>query len=108
MLNWNHDIPMDVSMDLLSKFIDEIIEPCLIWKAGRNFEAIRAMATQALCSIGDACPVQASTLFPKLAKHFLTLMEDDLAITRAYAIRCLLRAGVFSCEDYRQLAFSKI
>lgn len=108
MLNWNHSIPAENTFTLLSTFILEIIEPCLVWSAGRSKEAIRAMATQALCSIGDACPQQAAAIFSKLSKHFLVLTEDGLAITRAYAIRCALKAGPLQYVDYRDLAFSKL
>lgn len=103
MLNWNHENSQGESFNLLNAFVEEVLEPCLIWKAGRDFGAIRAMATQALLSIGDACPNEAYQIFPKLGKHLSSLSEDDLAITRSYAIRCILKSGPFSCEDYQQL-----
>lgn len=94
-------------MDLLTNFIKDIIEPRLIWKAGRNAESIRAMATQALYSIGSTCTAEAYEIFPQLAKHFNSLVEDELAVTRAYVIRCVLSAGPFAYEDYRQLMIGK-
>lgn len=93
---------------LLNNFVENILEPILIWKAGRNAESIRAMATQVLCSIGCSCIVEAREIFPKLAKHFVSLVEDELAITRAYAIRCVLKSGLFAYADYRQLMIGKL
>lgn len=103
MLKWNHENSQGESFNLLNEFTREIVEPCLIWKAGQDFGAIRAMATQVLVSIGDACPGEAHDIFPRLGKHFSSLCEDDLAITRAYAIRCILKSGPFLFEDYKQL-----
>lgn len=97
----------DKAMDLLSNFVEDILEPVLIWKAGRSAESVRAMATQALCSIGCSCSDESREIFPKLAKHFVALVEDEVAVTRAYAIRCVLKAGAFSYEDYRQLVTGK-
>lgn len=91
------------AMDILSEFIKTTIEPLLIWKAGRNAESIRAMATQALYSIGCSCTNEARKIFPNLAKHFIALVEDEVAVTRAYAIRCVLKSGPFCFQDYRQL-----
>ncbi|XP_031627918.1 dynein assembly factor 5, axonemal [Contarinia nasturtii] len=102
-LNWNHENMQGSAMNLLSIFIEDILEPVLIWKAGRNAESIRAMATQALCSIGCSCPDEAREIFPKLSKNLISLIEDELAVTRAYAIRCVLKAGPFLYEDYRHL-----
>lgn len=90
-------------LDLLTDFIKTIIEPLLIWKAGRNAESIRAMATQSLYSISCTCREEAYKLFPYLAKHFISLVEDEVAVTRAYAIRCVLNSGPFQYEDYRNL-----
>lgn len=94
-------------LDLLASFIKDILEPALVWKAGRNAESIRAMAIQALYSIGYSCTSEAQEIFPTLAKHFISLIEDELAITRAYAIRCILKSGPFSYENYRQLTIGK-
>lgn len=91
------------AFNLLTDFIKTTIEPLLIWKAGRNAESIRAMATQALYSIGCSCSNEVREIFPQLAKHFIALVEDEVAITRAYAIRCVLKSGPFAFEDYRSL-----
>lgn len=96
------------SLDLISNFIENILEPNLVWKAGRNAESIRAMAIQVLCSIGCSCIIEVRQIFPKLAKHFNSLVEDELAITRAYAIRCMMKSGPFAYEDYRQLVIGKL
>lgn len=97
----------DEALDLLAGFIKDILEPALVWKAGRNAESIRAMAIQALCSIECSCTSEAREIFPGLAKQFVALVEDELAVTRAYAIRCVLKSGPFSYEDYRQLTIGK-
>ncbi|XP_055298477.1 dynein axonemal assembly factor 5 [Sitodiplosis mosellana] len=102
-LDYNHENMEEEALDLLTRFIKDILEPALVWKAGRNAESIRAMAIQALCSIGYSCTTEARGIFPSLAKHFISLVEDELAITRAYAIRCILKSGPFPYEDYRQL-----
>lgn len=94
--------------EVLSMIINEILEQRLIWKSGREAESIRAMTTQALYSIGDSCSTEAKVLFPHLAKHFITLIDDSLAITRAYAIRCILKSGPFQYEDYYHLMTGRI
>lgn len=90
-------------IDDLTSFIKTTIAPLLVWKAGRNAESIRTMATQALYSISCACAEAAYEIYPQLAKHFISLVEDDVAVTRAYALRCVLKCGPFCYEDYRQL-----
>lgn len=102
-MNWNNEIMREKAMNLMDDFIKVILEPNLIWKAGRNAESIRAMATQVLCSIGCSCTVEAHGIFPRLAKSLVALVEDEIAVTRAYAIRCVMQSGPFSCEDHRQL-----
>lgn len=96
------------AMNLLSEFIKTTIEPLLIWKSGRNAESIRAMATQALYSMGCSCTYEARKIFPQLAKHFIALVEDEVAITRAYAIRCVLKSGPFDFQNYRQLSIGML
>lgn len=94
-------------MGLLTNFIKTTIAPLMIWKAGRNAESIRTMATQTLYSISCACTAEVYEIYPQLAKHFIALVEDEVAITRAYALRCVLRSGPFRYEDYRQLTIGK-
>lgn len=106
-MNWNHENMRESTKDLLKDFSENMLEPLLVWKAGRNAESIRAMAIQALYSVGFACAAEAREIFPKLAKHFNSLVEDDLAITRAYAIRCILCSGPFMYEDFRQLSMGE-
>lgn len=94
-------------MDLLTSFVKTTIAPLLIWKAGRNAESIRTMATQTLYSISCACTAEVYQIYPQLAKHFIALVEDEVAVTRAYALRCVLKSGPFCYEDYRQLTIGK-
>lgn len=108
MLKWNHENMKNESIDFLTRFVSDILEPILIWRAGREAEAIRAMATQVLLSIGDACPNEACEIFPRIGKQLCSLSEDNLAITRAYAIRCSMKSGPFTFEDYHQLLKSNL
>lgn len=105
-MNWTNENTPEAVKDLLNDFIKVILEPILVWQAGRNAESIRAMATQVLCSIGCSCTAEAREIFPRLAKLFDSLIEDEIAVTRAYALRCVSHSGPFSYEDYRQLITS--
>lgn len=93
--------------EYLTNFMETTIAPLLVWKAGRNAEAVRTMATQTLYSISSACSTAAFGIYPQFAKHFIALVEDDVAVTRAYALRCILHSGPFCYEDYRQLTIGK-
>lgn len=95
------------TMDVLMDFVKTTIAPLLIWKAGRNAESIRTMATQTLYSISCACTAEVFQIYPQFAKHLIALIEDEVAITRAYALRCVLKSGPFCYEDYRQLIIGK-
>lgn len=109
MLNWSTsiDLPQDESFELLQKFIHDIIEPTLIWKAGRNSESLRAMATTALYSMSEGisgkCP-----LFPDLATHFVSLIEDHNVLTRAYAIRCIKNSTPLRIEQLKPIVYGKL
>lgn len=95
------------AMELLTSFVKGTIAPLLIWKAGRNSESIRTMATQTLYSISCACPAEVYEIYPQLAKQFIALVEDEVAVTRAYTLKCVLKSGPFCYEDYRQLTIGK-
>lgn len=102
-LKWNDGNVNEQQEKIIRVIIDEIVQPYLIWKAGREAEAVRAMAIQALCSFGDACSTQVQSIFPQLVTHFQSLIDDNLAITRAYTIRCIMKSGPFAYEGYRQM-----
>lgn len=95
------------AMDFLTSFVKTTIAPLLIWKAGRNAESIRTMAIQTLYSISCACTDQVFQIYPQLGKHFIALVEDEVAVTRAYTLKCVLKSGPFCYEDYRQLTIGK-
>ncbi|XP_037050053.1 dynein assembly factor 5, axonemal [Bradysia coprophila] len=107
MLNWSTtvDLPQSESFELLRKFVTDIIEPTLIWKAGRNSESLRAMATTALYSmsegIGTKCPI-----FPELATSFVSLIEDHNVVTRAYAVRCMKNSTAFPMEQLKPIVYA--
>lgn len=95
------------AMDLLTNFVKTTIAPLLIWRAGRNAESIRAMAAQTLYSISCACTDEVYQIYPQLGKQFIALVEDDVAVTRAYTLRCVRKSGPFCFEDYRLLTIGK-
>lgn len=109
MLNWTTsiDLPQDESDELLRKFVHDIIEPTLIWKAGRNSESLRAMATTALYSMSEGINGKCS-IFPDLATQFVSLIEDQNVITRAYAVRCMKNSVPLGIEQLKPIAFGKI
>lgn len=95
------------SVQILTDFTSIILEPLLIWKAGRNAESTRAIATQVLYSIADTCPTEAAEILPKLAKQLICLVEDDFAVTRSYAVRCAMNSGPLLFQDYRAMMIGK-
>lgn len=106
MLNWSATInlPQNESIELLRKFVTDIIQPALIWKAGRNSESLRAMATTALYSMSEGintkCPI-----FPDLASAFVSLIEDHNVVTRAYAVRCMKNSTAFPLEQLKPIVY---
>lgn len=87
--------------DIVDYIIGDILRPQLVWRAGREAESVRAMATQALCAVGDSCAAQVAAMFPQMVAQLLALIDDNIAITRAYAIRCVMQSGPFKYDDYR-------
>lgn len=108
MLNWTTSInlPQDESYELLRTFVHDIIEPTLIWKAGRNSESLRAMATTALYSMSEGingkCPI-----FSDLATQFVSLIEDHNVITRAYAVRCMKNSTPLRIEQLKLISYGE-
>lgn len=108
MLNWSTSIDLDEneSNELLREFVRDIIEPTLVWKAGRNSESLRAMATTALYSMSEGidtkCPI-----FPELSTQFVSLIEDHNVITRAYAVRCMKNSSPFQLEQLKPIVYGK-
>lgn len=102
-LKWDDANPNKQNDHNIPSIIDDIILPHLIWKAGREAESVRAMAIQALCTFGDICSSQVQSIFPQLVTQFASLIDDNVAITRAYTIRCILKSGPFKYEGYRQM-----
>lgn len=106
MLNWTKtiDLPQNESYELLSKFIHDIIEPTLVWKAGRNSESMRAMATTVLYSMSEGISGKCN-IFPDLATHFVSLIEDHNVVTRAYAIRCMKNSTPFRIDQLKPITY---
>lgn len=87
-------------------FMDEVIEPCLTWRAGRSAESIRTMATQALCAMTQGAPEECKSILPKYAVLLNTLIDDNNAITRTYSLRVIMMSGPFTAPEYSNLAMS--
>lgn len=87
----------------LNGFVDEIIVPNLVWRPGRHAESVRVVAMQVLCSIGDVPNIDPRSLFQNLISQLSSLAENDCALTRAYAMRCILKCDELPYGDYKQL-----
>lgn len=108
MLDWNKSINSEKSCDLLENFIDEIITPSLIWKAGKSSESLRTMATACLCSITQGAPIESEKIFPKLTTQFVALIEDNSIATRNYALKCILHLQELPIDYTKNLINSAI
>lgn len=109
MLKWSDSISLEQteSDELLREFVRDIIEPTLIWKAGRNSESLRAMATTALYSMSEGIPTKCP-IFPPLATQFVSLIEDHNVITRAYAVRCMKNSSPFQFEQLKPIVYGEV
>lgn len=110
MLNWNSDSNLSIaeSEQLLKTFIEEIVVPLLVWHAGKNAEAIRTVGTQILVSAAENAEEECKRIFPQLIPLLTSLAEDHCAVTRVFAMRCLMRCGSLSYEDFRQAVTGEI
>lgn len=109
MLNWSKTMNYSSSAEhekALQSFVDDIVSPNLVWRPGRHAESVRVVAMQVLCSIGDAADIESRNIFRKLAPQLASLAENDCALTRAYAIRCILKCDQLPYDDYKQLVSS--
>lgn len=104
MLKWNKDLNLSKmeSERFLGIFVDEIVAPILVWRAGINAEVMRTIGTQILVAIAENAEDECKSIFGKYIPLLTSLAEDHCAITRIYAIKCLIRCGPLSYEDYRQ------
>lgn len=109
-MNWKTDMsttPLEERTDLLKLFVKEAIEPCLIWKAGRSAESVRTMATQVLNAMAQGAPEECASILPAYAVIMHSLIEDNNAITRTYALRSIMNSGPFTAKEYSDLAMCK-
>lgn len=55
MMSWDKTINTDLetSSGLLRNFVEEVIQPHLVWKAGASAEGLRTLATATLCSMAQ-------------------------------------------------------
>lgn len=110
MMNWSNTMStqsIEQNTDLMSIFMDAVIEPCLTWKAGRSAESIRTMAAQALCAMAQGAPCQCASVLPKHSVLLNTLVDDSNAITRAYTLKTLMICGPVTTKDYSDLTMSE-
>lgn len=87
----------------LQEFVDEMVVPNLVWQPGRHAESVRVVVMQVLCSIGDVTSIEAGKIFRKLIPQLASLAENDCALTRAYAMRCISKCNQLPYDDYKQL-----
>ncbi|XP_013110196.1 dynein axonemal assembly factor 5 [Stomoxys calcitrans] len=107
MLEWHNTIrrPLECSCALLRGFIDAVVEPCIVWKAGANAEAMRSLATATLCSLSQGAAEEARYILPSLAKYIPSLLEDNSVSTRHYAVKCLNNFGAVNLEELKPIAY---
>lgn len=106
MLNWTKTMTYATtieSQESLQGFVDEILLPNLVWRPGRHAESVRVVVMQVLCSIGDTADTESRKIFRKLVTHLASLAENDCALTRAYAMRCILKCDQLPYDDYKLL-----
>lgn len=110
MLNWTHTMaqPATSSTAALRHFIKLIIEPVLLWRAGRNAEALRAIATTALYSASQGAASEVRVIFSEMGVHFVALVEDNNVVSRAYALRCLFGCGAMPVQQMRPLMLGEL
>lgn len=112
MCNWRCSMLKDgrvseaASAAALRKFIAEIVEPVIVWQAGRNAEALRTMAAAVLRSIGQGAESEAEQIFPQLSSHWMTLIDDNNVVTRAYALSCLQKCGPLPLDALKSTALA--
>ncbi|XP_073828508.1 dynein axonemal assembly factor 5 [Musca autumnalis] len=107
MLDWHKTLrrPLNRSCELLKEFLEVVIEPHLIWKAGANAEAMRSLATATLCAISQGAPEEAHCILPGLSKYIPSLLEDHSVSTRHYTIKSLCNFGPIPLEEIKPIAY---
>lgn len=109
-LQWNH-VALEKAEEehehkLLKEFLEEIVSPYLIWKAGTSAESVRTMATACLCAtIQGAALTVGQLLISDYAEQIVPLIEDNSVGTRAYSIRALLSSGPLELTKFKSLVF---
>lgn len=104
MLKWKETMNGECEEEL-EKFIVELVEQHIVWKAGAAAESMRSLATATLCAMTHGASIAATTILPKMAKYFTNLLEDNSISTRNYALKCLLNFGELDVEQLRPIAF---
>lgn len=107
-LTWSEtvNVEREQSTQLLSNFINEIVEPHLAWKPGASGEAMRSMAMATLCSLAQGAKEEAREVLPSLAKYMPSLLEDHNVTTRHYAIKAMCYFQGMSVDALKPLAYA--
>ncbi|KAH8409827.1 hypothetical protein KR222_009057, partial [Zaprionus bogoriensis] len=107
-LTWSDTmrVEREQSTQLLGSFIEAIVEPHLVWKAGASGDAMRSMAMATLCALAQSAGAEAREVLPALAKHMPSLLEDRNVSTRHYAIKAMCHFQGMSVEQLKPLAYA--
>ncbi|XP_030371532.1 dynein assembly factor 5, axonemal [Scaptodrosophila lebanonensis] len=96
------------STQLLSNFVNEIIEPYLSWQAGASAEAMRSLAMATLCALSQGAGEEMREVLPSLAKLMPSLLEDRNVTTRHYAVKTMCYFQNMGVEDLKPLAYATL
>ncbi|KAH8360017.1 hypothetical protein KR093_010218 [Drosophila rubida] len=107
-LNWGDTVwaEREQGTQLLSNFVNEIVEPHLVWKAGASGEAMRSMAMATLCALAQHAGDVVLEVLPAYAKHMPSLLEDRNVTTRHYAAKTMIYFRGMSVEVLKPLAYA--
>lgn len=99
---------LEANRQSLQQFVDDIIAPQLVWRAGRTAESIRVVALQVLCSMGETADCESRIIYRTMIPQLASLADNDCALTRGYAMRCILKCDRLPYEDYKQLVSGEL
>ncbi|XP_037937223.1 dynein assembly factor 5, axonemal [Teleopsis dalmanni] len=112
MLKWENTVTtalsVEKSAEILKDFVDIIVVPHLLWRAGAHAEAMRTFATATICTISQGAPAEAKIILPKYIGYMSNLLEDNSTATRHNAIKCLFNFGEIPVEDLRLAAYATL
>lgn len=104
---WKETMACDANEDNFKRFIDEVLLPSLVWRAGLSAEAIRSMAMVALFAMSQSDPDAAGTVLPGCLPILLQVLDDQNANTRRFASKAMLLVSPMEVDALRKTATSK-